>query len=73
MFYQSLTKISNAMTEQEKARHQSNLKVFYQQLHLTVIYEQNFLRNLGGQMALLIYRDSILDRINEERRILGYI
>jgi hypothetical protein len=47
--------------------------VFYQQLHLTVIYEQNFLRNLGSQMALLIYRDSILDKINEERRILGYI
>ena len=61
------------MAEQEKMRHEFALKTYYQQIHLTVIYEQNFLHNLGSQMALLIYRDNILDEINERRRILGYI
>jgi hypothetical protein len=61
------------MTEQKRLQYERNLYILYQQLHLTVVYEQNFLRNLGNQMALLIYRDSILDRINDNRRILGYI
>jgi hypothetical protein len=61
------------MTEQEKMGHELALKTYYQQIHLSVIYEQNFLRNLGSQMALLIYRDGILDKINGRRRVLGYI
>ena len=61
------------MAEQERIGHELALKTYYQQIHLTVIYEQNFLRNLGGQRALLVYRDEILDRINNRRRILGYI
>lgn len=61
------------MTEQEEMGHQLALKTYYQQIHLTVIYEQNFLRNLGSQWTLLAYRDAILDKINNRRRILGYI
>ena len=45
--------------------HEFALETYYQQIHLTVIYEQNFLHNLGSQMALLIYRDNILDEINQ--------
>lgn len=73
MFDQLLIKISNAMTEQEKEMHEYAIKTYFQQLHLTVIYEQNFLQNLGSQRALLSYRDDILDRINARRRILGRI
>jgi hypothetical protein len=61
------------MTEQKRQQYEGKLLVFYQQLHLTVIYEQNFLLNLGGQTALMNYRDGILDKINDNRRILGYI
>jgi hypothetical protein len=61
------------MTEQEKDMHEYAIKTYAQQLHLTVIYEQNFLQNLGSLRALLSYRDDILDRINARRRILGRI
>jgi hypothetical protein len=61
------------MTEQKRQQYEGKLLVFYQQLHLSVIYEQNFLVNLGGQTALMNYRDGILDKINDNRRILGYI
>ena len=61
------------MTEQKRLQYERNLFILYQQLHLTVVYEQNFLRNLGSQTVLLDYRDGILDNINENRRILGYI
>jgi hypothetical protein len=61
------------MTKQEVEMHQKAIKMYSQQLHLTVIYEQDFLRNLETQKALIIYRDDILDKINERRRILGYI
>ena len=61
------------MTEQKRLQYERTLFILYQQLHLTVVYEQNFLRNLGNQTALLMYRDGILDNINDNRRILGYI
>ena len=41
---------------------------------MTVIYEDNFLTNLrGSKKALWAYRDEILDRINDKRRVLGQI
>lgn len=61
------------MTEQKRLEYEHRLYIFYQQLHLTVVHEPNFLHNLGSQRALLIYRDNILDNINDNRRILGYI
>jgi hypothetical protein len=61
------------MTEQGRQQYERNLYVLYQQLHLTVVYEQNFLENLGSQRSIIRYRDSILDRINDNRRVLGYI
>ena len=61
------------MTEQKKLQYERTLYILYQQLHLTVVHEQNFLYNLGSQTALLMYRDGILDNINDNRRILGYI
>ena len=61
------------MTQQKRLEYERRLYIFYQQLHLTVVHEQNFLLNLGDQRALLIYRDNILDNINDNRRILGYI
>ena len=47
------------------------LENYYNQLHLTVIDEQDFIKILGNFRKLLEYRDAILDKINEERRILG--
>jgi hypothetical protein len=49
------------------------LKNFYVQIHLTVIYETDFIKQLNGQRALQEYRDEILDRINRERRFLGFL
>ena len=61
-----------SQTEREKQIHY--LEIYYQSLHMTVIYEDDFLRNLkGSQKALLAYRDEILDRINDKRRLLGLI
>lgn len=61
-----------SQTEREKQAHY--LEIYYQSLHLTVIYEEDFLKNLGGsRRALLAYRDEILDRINDKRRVLGLI
>ena len=61
-----------SQTEREKQAHY--LEIYYQSLHMTVIYEADFLRNLkGSQRALLLYRDEILDRINDKRRVLGLI
>ncbi len=61
------------MTRPEVEMHEYAIKTYTQQLHLSVIYEQNFLQNLGSQRALLSYRDDILDKINARRRILGRI
>ena len=61
------------MTELERIQHISALTLFYQQLHLTVVYENDFMKRLGSQKKMLLYRDEILDRINNRRRILGYI
>ena len=62
------------MTNEEK-RQQSllHLKNYYIQIHLTVIYEAEFMEKLKSKRALSDYRDEILDRINQERRWLGYI
>ena len=46
---------------------------YYNQLHLTVIDESDFIRRLGGYERLITFRDAILDKINDERRILGII
>ena len=51
----------------------SELHMYYQQLHLTVMYEKNFLDNLKSLKNLYLYRDDILDNINLKRRILKYI
>ena len=62
------------MSEQEREKQAHYLEIYYQSLHLTVIYEEDFLRNLrGSRKALLAYRDEILDRINDKRRVLGLI
>jgi hypothetical protein len=53
--------------------HEILLENFYNQIHLTVIYELDFIKRLGSYAALLDYRDTILDNINEKRRYLGRI
>lgn len=62
------------MTQEERIKQEQFLDVLYQSLHLTVIYEADFLRNLrGSQRALGAYRDEILDKINDKRRLLKRI
>ena len=61
------------MTEHYRQEQEKAIHLYKQQLHLTVIYEQDFLRNLGSQKALMIYRDDILDKMNVIRRNLGYL
>ncbi len=61
------------MTKKEKEWEETLLRNGYQQLHLTVIREYDFLKELGSYEAVLVYRDGILDKINEKRRILGYL
>lgn len=62
------------MTQNERNQNKRRLKTLYQALHLSVIYEDNFLINLKGSfVALLAYRDDLLDKINVIRRILGDI
>lgn len=61
------------MTQDEQAKEEYKLAILYQALHMTVIYEDNFLLNLGSRRTLLIYRDDLLDKINFKRRILGRI
>ena len=62
------------MTQEERNKQEQFLNVLYQSLHLTVIYEADFLRNLrGSQRALWAYRDEILDKINNKRRLLKRI
>lgn len=62
------------MSQQEREKQEHYLEIYYQSLHLTVVYENDFLRNLrGSRKALLAYRDEILDRINDKRRVLGLI
>lgn len=58
------------MDRNSKAWYEVLLKNYYNQLHLTVIDEPNFLKILGSTIGLIEYRDSILDKINEVRRIL---
>lgn len=62
-----------AMTEQDRQQQEGAIKLYKQQLHLTVIYEQSFLQKLGSQKALMIYRNDILDKMNVIRRNLGYL
>jgi hypothetical protein len=61
------------MNKDEKRYSELRLKNFYLQIHLTVIYEDDFLKTLTGYGALRNYRDDILDKINQERRFLGHI
>ncbi len=62
------------MTQNERNQNERRLKTLYQALHLSVIYEDNFLINLKGSfVALLAYRDDLLDKINVIRCILGDI
>jgi hypothetical protein len=61
------------MTKKEREWEEILLRNSYQQLHLTVIREYDFLKELGSYDAVLDYRDKILDKINEKRRILGYL
>jgi hypothetical protein len=58
------------MDRNSKEWYEVLLKNYYNQLHLTVIDEPNFLKILGSNTRLIKYRDSILDKINEVRRIL---
>jgi hypothetical protein len=59
------------MDRNSREWHEILLGNYYNQLHLTVIDEQDFIKRLGSFRKLLDYRDVILDKINEERRILG--
>lgn len=61
------------MDKDEKRNSELRLKNFYLQIHMTVIYEDDFLKTLSGYGALKHYRNDILDNINKERRFLGYI
>jgi hypothetical protein len=62
------------MTNEDKREgRQLRLKNYYLQIHLTVVYEKEFIEKLKVTKALEYYRDVILDGINEERRALGYL
>ena len=61
------------MTQDEQNKEEQKLVILYQALHMSVIYEDNFLLNLGSRRNLLNYRDDLLDKINFKRRILGRI
>jgi hypothetical protein len=61
------------MSEEQARNSERLLQTFYMQIHLTVLYEQDFIERLGGYTSLLDYRDQILDNINFERRKLKYI
>ena len=54
----------------EKEWNEILLRNYFQQIHLTVIREDEFLKVLGSYKALLDYRDQILDKINDKRRYL---
>ncbi len=61
------------MDRNSREWHEVMLENYYNQLHLTVIDEGDFIKRLGSYRELLIYRDSILDKINDKRRYLGTI
>ncbi len=62
------------MNQEEREKQEQYLEIYYQSLHMTVIYEIDFLKNLDqSHKTLWAYRDEILDKINDKRRILGYI
>ena len=61
------------MNQQERQLHENLLRNYFLQIHLTVIMEADFAIRLGGKRALQDYRDGILDNINRERRLIGYI
>ena len=61
------------MTKKEREWEEILLRNAYQQLHLTVIRENDFIQELKSYKALIEYRDNILDKINNKRRILGYL
>ena len=61
------------MDRQSREWHEILLSNYYNQLHLTVIDESDFIKKLGSFGQLIKYRDAILDKINEERKILGII
>ena len=62
------------MTDEERKRNSELLlKNYYTQIHLTVIYEKEFVNQLKSFRALEYYRNEILDNINRERRQLGYL
>lgn len=61
------------MLNQEVQERLNRLRIYYQQLHITVILEEDFIKRLGSHRNLYVYRDQILDNINIERRALGYI
>ncbi len=58
------------MDRNSREWHEILLENYYNQLHLTVIDEHDFIKRLGSFRKLLEYRDVILDKINDERRIL---
>ena len=60
------------MTKEEREFHERRLALYDLQIHMTVLYEDDFWRSVGGKRNLEIYRDEILDRINVERRILSH-
>jgi hypothetical protein len=62
------------MNQEERKKQEQYLEIYYQSLHMTVLYENEFLGKLrGSRKALEAYRDEILDRINDKRRLLGRI
>ncbi len=61
------------MNQKEKEFHQQKLATLYMSIHLTVLYENDFKKQVGGIKGLEQYRNGILDNINAERKILGLL
>jgi hypothetical protein len=62
------------MSQEERKKEEHYLEILYQSLHITTIYEDDFLKNFrGSRRTLFAYRDEILDKINDKRRVLGLI
>jgi hypothetical protein len=58
------------MDEKQRRQHQLRRSLLFQQIHLTVIFEDSFIREIGRR-GLLEYQDNILDEIIFIDKLLG--
>ena len=58
------------MDEKERRSSEIRLKSLFQQLHFTVIYDEELIRDVGLR-ELRILQDKILDEIIFHQRVLG--